>query len=112
MGLIMSEIFENLKGYIEINQGRKSDLLGAKSRPIEGITSIVEDALGDLSDKLGKGGSLATLMKATGAEKLDVVKDKEGKVILQSIVAKTAEYVKDIKKLMLEAEILMAQMPD
>lgn len=84
----------------------------AKSKPIDGLSDIVKDAVGDLSDKLGKGGSLALLMKATGADKLDVVKDKEGKVILQAIVSKTNDYVKDITKLMTEVELLMAQMPD
>lgn len=75
----------------------------------EGIKSIVDDALGDLSDKLGKGGSLATLMKDSGASKMDTVKDADGKNVLAQIVAKTSEFKKAIEKLMTEAEILVSQ---
>ncbi len=84
----------------------------AKSKPIDGIVSIVEDALGDLSDKLGKGGSLATLMRDSGASKIDTVKDASGKNVLQQINALTVEYKKAIEKLMVEAELLISQLDE
>jgi hypothetical protein len=75
----------------------------------DGIRGIVDDALGDLSDKLGKGGSLSTLMKSSGAAKLDTVKDADGKNIEKQIVALTTEYKKAITKLLMEAELLVSQ---
>lgn len=75
----------------------------------DGIRSIVEDALGDLSDKLGKSGSLATLFKSCGASKLDTHKDADGKTVLAQIVAKTTEFKKAMESLMTEAELLVNQ---
>ena len=87
-----------------LNEGRST------MSDFDGIRSIVEDALGDLSDKLGKSGSLAALMKSSGAAKLDTVKDADGKNIQAQIVAKTVEYRKAMEKLLMEAEML--QKPD
>ena len=74
-----------------------------------GIARIVDDCLADLKDKLGKGGSLATLFKTSGASKLDTVKDENGKNVLAQIIALTADYKKSIESLMMEAELLVNQ---
>lgn len=79
------------------------------SDDFEGIRSLVDDCLEDLKDKLGKGGNLAELMKSSGASKMDTVKDKNGKNVLNQIIALTTEYTKAVSKLMTEAEILVMQ---
>ncbi len=89
-----------------LNEGRST------MSDFDGIRSIVEDALGDLSDKLGKSGSLAALMKSSGAAKLDTVKDADGKNIQAQIVAKTVEYKKAMEKLLMEAEMLLSQVDE
>lgn len=75
----------------------------------QGMMRVVDDCLDDLKDKLGKGGSLATLFKESGASKLDTHKDDEGKNVLAQVIAKTMEYTKLMSKLMTEAEILISQ---
>jgi hypothetical protein len=90
----------------------KTVIAEAKTKPIDGIVSIVEDALGDLNDKLGKGGALATLMKETGASKLDIVINKTGKNVLRQINDLTAEYKFAIERLMVEAELLVGQVDE
>lgn len=87
-----------------LTEGTKHD------KDFAGIARVVDDALADLKDKLGKGGNLAILMKASGASKLDTVKDADGKNVLNQIMAKTAEYKKAIEGLLLDAEILISQM--
>ena len=83
---------------------------GAKhTKDFDGIRGIVDDCIADLREKIGKGGMLATLMKESGASKLDTVKDADGKNVLNQIIAKTTEYTKAIEKLMTEAEILISQ---
>ena len=77
-----------------------------------GMMRLVDDALGDLKDKLGKGGTLATLFKESGASKLDTVKDEAGKNVLNQIIATTTEYKRTIEKLLMEAEILISQIAD
>lgn len=74
-----------------------------------GIARIVDDCLADLKDKLGKGGSLATLFKTSGASKLDTVKDENGKNVMAQIIALTSEYTKAVNSLMMEAELLVNQ---
>lgn len=74
-----------------------------------GIRNVVEDALADLNDKIGKGGNLAKLFKESGASKLDTYKDSEGKNVLAQILLKVAAFKKDIDSLMTEAEILVNQ---
>lgn len=101
-----------LQELITVTEGKiTQELTEARSTmtDFDGIQSIVNDALGDLSDKLGKNGSLATLMKSSGAAKLDTVKDSDGKNILAQIVAKTTEYKKSMEKLLMEAEMLLSQ---
>ncbi len=75
----------------------------------DGIRNVVEDALADLNDKIGKGGNLATLFKESGASKLDTVKDSDGKNVLNQILAKVTAFKKDISSLMTEAELLVNQ---
>lgn len=83
---------------------------GAKhTKDFDGIRGIVDDCIADLREKIGKGGMLATLMKESGASKLDTVKDADGKNVLNQIIAKTTEYTKAIEKLMTEAELLVSQ---
>lgn len=94
------------------HNGRIETMVEAKSaKSFDGISSIIEDALGDLSDKLGKGGSLSDLMKSSGAAKLDTVK-KDGKNVMAQIAALTAEYTSAMKKLMVEADLLVSQMDE
>lgn len=101
-----------LKEFLEITPSKLITEKKKSDVAFDGIKSIVEDALGDLGDKLGKGGSLATLMKSLKAEQLDTKKDEDGKTIMQAIAAKTAEYTKAIKKLMTEAELLSTQLAE
>ena len=75
----------------------------------DGIRNVVEDALADLNDKIGKGGNLATLFKESGASKLDTYKDADGKNVLAQILLKVAAFKKDISSLMTEAELLVNQ---
>lgn len=75
----------------------------------DGIRNVVEDALADLNDKIGKGGNLATLFKESGASKLDTYKDSDGKNVLAQILAKVSAFKKEISSLMTEAEILINQ---
>ena len=69
----------------------------------DGIRNVVEDAVADLHDKIGKGGNLATLFKESGASKLDTYKDADGKNVLAQILIKVAAFKKDIESLMTEA---------
>lgn len=78
----------------------------------DGIRDFVTDSLADLNDSLGKGGTLAKLFKSSGAAKLDKKRDTDGKTISAQIVAKTAEFKKDIEDLMLEAELIMSQLDE
>lgn len=78
-------------------------------KDFDGIQNVVDDCLADLKDKLGKGGNLANLFKASGASKLDSVKDDDGKNVLTQIMSLTADYVKKINGLMSEAGILVNQ---
>ena len=73
------------------------------------ICDFVTDSLNDLSDALGKNGTLAALMKESGASKLDTEKDRDGKNIAQQIIQKTTDYKKSIEKLLVEAEFLVSQ---
>ena len=77
---------------------------------LDGIKSVVEDALADLHDKLiGKDGSVLSLMKSTGAAKMDTVKDAEGKTVQAQLKDKVTAFKKEVEKLMTEVEILMSQ---
>jgi hypothetical protein len=95
----------------ELMESRSSTLAeeSKHDKAFNGIRGVVEDALADLSDKLGKGGNLATLMKDSGASKLDTVKDSDGKNVLKQIMELTATYKKAVEKLMTEAEMLVMQ---
>lgn len=82
------------------------------SKDFAGIQNVVQDCLDDLKDKLGKGGSLATLFKSSGASALDTVKDDQGKNVLKQIIDTTTDFKKSIEKLMTEAEILLSQVDE
>lgn len=86
-----------------LTEGKQHD------KDFDGIRNVVDDCLADLKDKLGKGGNLATLMKDSGASKMDTEKDASGKNVLNQIMHLTSEYTKAISKLMTEAEMLVAQ---
>lgn len=98
---LLSSLLESRES---IDEGKKSDA------DFAGISAVITDALDDLTDKLGKGGSLNALMKSSGASKYDTIKDKGGKTIVAQINTLTAEYKSAIKKLMTEAEVLVGQM--
>lgn len=86
---------------------------GAKhDKEFDKISQAVDLALKDLKLEIGKGGDLAALMKASGASKLDTVKDDDGKNVLNQIIALTTEYAKAVSKLMTEAEILISQVSE
>lgn len=93
-----------LKSLLAINEA-KAPVLKKNTSDFDGIKAIVEDALGDLSDKLGKGGSLSTLMKSSGADKVD-------KTVLKNIVEKTAEYKKAIERLLMDADFIISQLDE
>lgn len=79
------------------------------AKDIQGIRNVVDDALSDLMDKLGKGGNLDKIMKASGAYQLDTVKDKNGKAVMAAIVEKTAAFRSEIDQLLTEAELMIHQ---
>jgi hypothetical protein len=72
-----------------------------------GIKAIVDDALGDLHDKLSEGGALETLLDKAGLTDLDNNADPEGSTILQKLSSKTEEFKKEIEDLMVEIELLL-----
>ena len=78
------------------------------SSDFEGIRSVIEDSLADLQDKVE---ALMDLAKATGAIKLDTVKDKDGHTVFKKI-AKLAADAQQIKKLMGEAEMMVMQVAE
>lgn len=95
-----------LQSLLAINEAKAPAPASKKNTSdFDGIKAIVEDALGDLSDKLGKGGSLSTLMKSSGADKVD-------KTVLKNIVEKTAEYKKAIERLLMDADFIISQLDE
>lgn len=95
-------------------QKAEEPVLEAKSvsADFDGIRAIVEDALGDLCDKLCSGGALHSLMKESGADKLDTVKDKDGHTVMKKIDKLTSEYKKSVEKLLMEAETMVMQVAE
>lgn len=89
-------------------------VLEAKSplSDFDGIRSVVEDSLADLCDKLCSGGALHSLMKETGADKLDTVKDKDGHTVMKKLDKLTSEYKKSVEKLLMEAETMVSQVAE
>lgn len=79
------------------------------AKDIVGIRNVVDDALADLSDKLGRGGNLEKIMKASGATKLDSFKDESGQTVLQAILVKTSEFKNEIDHLLTQAELMIQQ---
>lgn len=76
---------------------------------LDGIRAIVTDALGDLEDKLGEDGVLATLMADSGADKLDTVKDADGFTVMKRLTTRVDQFKKEVEKLLVEAEVLISQ---
>lgn len=103
-------ILSRLRELSALTEGKEELTETKHDKAFAGIARIVDDALGDLNDKLGKGGSLAELMKTSGASKLDKTKDAEGNTILKAIIMKTTAYKKDIERLLMDAEMLVMQM--
>lgn len=81
----------------------------SQSSDFEGISSVVHDALADLSDKME---ALMSLAKETGAMKLDTVKDKDGMTVFKKLDKCTKDYIKEMKKLMMEAEAMVMQVAE
>ncbi len=77
----------------------------------EGVKSVVEDCLADLSDKLGEGGALETLMDKEGLSNLDTKKDRDGKTMLERLAIRTQQYKEEVDKTLLEIELLFASDP-
>ena len=74
----------------------------------DGITAIVNDALGDLADKLGEGGSLETLLDKQNLSGLDSLKDGDGKTMLSRLAIRTAQYTKEVNDVLLEIELMLS----
>ena len=77
----------------------------------EGIKSIVDDCLADLEDKLGAGGAIETLLDKTGLSDLDNKKDADGKRMLERLALRTGQYAKEVQKIMVEIELMLASDP-
>jgi hypothetical protein len=103
----LAQVKKDLKAFKMVGEELVTE--GKTSSDFNGIARVVDDALADLKDKLGKGGNLATLMKSSGASKLDTEKDEDGKNILNRIITLTTEYKKAVEKLMTAAEFLVMQ---
>jgi hypothetical protein len=73
----------------------------------DGIKSIVEDALGDLEDKLGEGGSLETLLDKQGLTDLDKKADGDGATMLHRLAVRTEQYKKEVSDVLLEIELML-----
>lgn len=102
-----------LKELTTISQGETiAEAKNTHEASMDGIEAIVADALGDLSDKLGKGGSLEQVMRDSGAAKLDKIKDADGQTILSRITIRTEQYRKEIEKLIVEANLLVSQVSE
>lgn len=82
-----------------------------KASDFEGIQNVVQDALDDLHDKLAEGGALEALVDSVGLTNLDKQKDKDGFTILERLDHITAQYKKEVQKLMMEIEGMMISMP-
>jgi hypothetical protein len=81
----------------------------SQSSDFDGIRSVVDDCLEDLTDKIA---ALVDLAKATGAAKLDTVKDKDGMTVFKKLDKLTKDYTSAMKKLMTEAEALVMQVAE
>jgi hypothetical protein len=77
------------------------------SSDLDGIKSVVDDCLADLSEKIGKGGALADLMKSSGADKLDTVKDKDGLTMSAKLAKLVVDFKKEVEKTMTEVELMV-----
>ena len=71
-----------------------------------GIKGIVTDALADLEDKLAEGGQLESVMDKYGITDLDTVRDKDGRLIMDRISFRTAQYKAEIERLLDEVELM------
>lgn len=81
---------------------------GAKANSdFAGIKRIVDDALADLHDKLSEGGSLETLLDKAGLTDLDKNKDSDGATMLERLAMRTAQFKKEVDKLMTEVELML-----
>lgn len=74
----------------------------------DGVKSIVEGALGDLEDKLGKAGALELLLNKHGLSDLDNKKDKNGETMLERLQSKTEAFKKEVEDTLLELELMIA----
>lgn len=104
-------MFQTLSSLTALNQKDEPvQVHEAKSAAsdFDGIRSIVEDSLADLSEKVE---ALMALAKSTGAIKLDTVKDKDGHTVFKKI-KKLADDAQQIKTLMTEAEAMVMQVAE
>lgn len=110
----LSRLKELISSTSSQNQDDIETLEEAKSAAsdFDGIRSVVEDALGDLCDKLCKDGALADLMSECGADKLDTVKDKDGYNVCKKMDKLTKDYKAAIEKLLMEAETMVMQVAE
>jgi hypothetical protein len=74
----------------------------------DGIKNIVEEAIGDLEDKLGEGGSLETLLDKHGLSDLDKKADADGATMLNRLAVRTEQYKKEVMDILLEIELMLA----
>lgn len=66
----------------------------------EGIKRIVEDALGDLEDKLGEGGALESMLDSHGLSEM-------AEASIDSVVAAMKVFKKEVESFLLEAEMMI-----
>lgn len=105
-------MFKTLSDLSALNKpAEQSVVLEAKSQAsdFDGIRSVVEDSLADLADKME---ALMALAKATGAIKLDTVKDKDGMTVFKKLDKLTKDYKKAMESLMTEAEAMVMQVAE
>jgi hypothetical protein len=94
---------------------RLQQLAEAPQHPADaaaGVRAVVEDALADLHDKLGPGGSLAQLLKDAGLSRKDSIPDADGKTIMERLAIRTKQYAEEVERLLTEAELMLATAAD
>lgn len=103
-------MFTHLQSLVSLLAKETTQVTEEKSSAsdFDGIKSIVDDCLADLSDKLGKGGALSDLMKSTGADAMDTHKDDDGLTVQAALAKCVADFKKKVEGLMDEVELMVA----
>jgi len=100
----------DLTGLLELDEPLvEASAKRSATADFQGISSVIDDCLNDLSEKVEQ---LVDLADDTGATKLDTVKDKDGLTVFKKLDKLTKEYKKAVEKLMIEAEAMVTQVAE